>query len=406
MSQIEFKRVPLYDEVWQTPITQLAKKYGLSDNGLRKICVALNVPLPPRGYWAKRAAGKSVRRPALPPVSDRQSFVSQPPPAGPNFRTSDDDIWLHARLEFDAATENKPEYDPAPTRWHPVIGAHKAILTKAAKELEVARRANERWEKLPPDRRGFAMDDPGWKWRTVADRGQALIDSHKPIPFRLSVGCYERALAIANALANAAKLRGFKVHDDEDERRLVFSGHGAAIPWRISEKLEQRVRTRIAYNGKKEPEKYLEPTGILKLILEVSYGKTVTFIDEPHEPLEKQTLNILAGLYKCVIRQHVREREEVERQRRWDEEAREHARLEAERRAEAERIDQERKKREALLAESRLWHETRILREYLAHRQALFEAGASESEASETWMNWAKSVANDLDPSGGAMSSN
>jgi len=157
MTAIEFKREPLYEEVWQTPITQLAKKYGLSDNGLRKICVALNVPLPPRGYWAKRAVGKSARRPALPASSERESFVSQPPPAGTSFRTSDDNTWLHARLEFDAAAENEPRYDPAPTRWHPVIASHKAILKKAAKELEAARRANERWEKLPADRRGFSI---------------------------------------------------------------------------------------------------------------------------------------------------------------------------------------------------------------------------------------------------------
>jgi hypothetical protein len=60
-----FERQKLFDEVWETPVTKLAKAYGLSDVGLRKICVALDVPLPPRGYWAKLAAGKKLPKPAL-----------------------------------------------------------------------------------------------------------------------------------------------------------------------------------------------------------------------------------------------------------------------------------------------------------------------------------------------------
>ncbi len=60
-----FEREKLFDEVWATPVTKLAKVYGLSDVGLRKICVALDVPLPPRGYWAKLAAGKKIPKPAL-----------------------------------------------------------------------------------------------------------------------------------------------------------------------------------------------------------------------------------------------------------------------------------------------------------------------------------------------------
>ena len=60
-----FERQKLFDEVWATPITKLAKEYGLSDVGLRKICLALDMPLPPRGYWAKLAAGKAIPKPQL-----------------------------------------------------------------------------------------------------------------------------------------------------------------------------------------------------------------------------------------------------------------------------------------------------------------------------------------------------
>lgn len=77
-----FERQKLFDEVWATPVTKLAKAYGLSDVGLRKICVALDVPLPPRGYWAKLAAGKTSPKPALhktplPTTYAREVFVAE-----------------------------------------------------------------------------------------------------------------------------------------------------------------------------------------------------------------------------------------------------------------------------------------------------------------------------------------
>jgi hypothetical protein len=63
--KMSFERQKLFDEVWSTPVTKLAKAYSLSDVGLRKICIALDVPLPPRGYWAKLAAGKTIPKPPL-----------------------------------------------------------------------------------------------------------------------------------------------------------------------------------------------------------------------------------------------------------------------------------------------------------------------------------------------------
>lgn len=51
MRTITISRKELYEKVWSIPIVQLAKKYNLSDNGLRKICKNFDIPLPPVGYW-------------------------------------------------------------------------------------------------------------------------------------------------------------------------------------------------------------------------------------------------------------------------------------------------------------------------------------------------------------------
>jgi hypothetical protein len=62
----QYNREQLYEEVWSEPTQQVARKYGISDVALTKVCKQLQVPKPPRGYWAKKGAGRSVqRRPKL-----------------------------------------------------------------------------------------------------------------------------------------------------------------------------------------------------------------------------------------------------------------------------------------------------------------------------------------------------
>src|ERR1700742_1941506 len=55
-------RRELYDLVWSTPVSTVAESFGLSDVGLAKICERHRVPVPPRGYWAKKEAGKKVNQ--------------------------------------------------------------------------------------------------------------------------------------------------------------------------------------------------------------------------------------------------------------------------------------------------------------------------------------------------------
>jgi len=62
----EDERTKLYNEVWNEPVTTVAARYGVSDNGLRKRCIKLQIPLPPLGYWAKVKAGIKVSKPKLP----------------------------------------------------------------------------------------------------------------------------------------------------------------------------------------------------------------------------------------------------------------------------------------------------------------------------------------------------
>jgi hypothetical protein len=75
---LEEERTKLFNEVWKEPMTTVAKRYELSDNGLRKRCVKFEIPLPPVGYWAKLEAGKEVTpQPKLMPLKVNQQIQSE-----------------------------------------------------------------------------------------------------------------------------------------------------------------------------------------------------------------------------------------------------------------------------------------------------------------------------------------
>ena len=63
-------REELYALVWSEPIQKIAPRYGLSDRGFGKLCGRYSIPVPPRGWWAKKTAGHRVRQTPLPPLSD------------------------------------------------------------------------------------------------------------------------------------------------------------------------------------------------------------------------------------------------------------------------------------------------------------------------------------------------
>ena len=64
-----FNREELYEKVWAEPMRTVAKSYGTSDVWLGKVCKVLRVPVPGRGYWAKKYAGANLpKRPPLPAI--------------------------------------------------------------------------------------------------------------------------------------------------------------------------------------------------------------------------------------------------------------------------------------------------------------------------------------------------
>ena len=97
-----WNREELYEEVWTTPMQTLAKKYGISDVGLAKTCRKLLIPLPGRGYWARKEAGQKLERLGLPPLKERivlQKPTPRPEPPKLNAFAEPEEIAQIEQLE-------------------------------------------------------------------------------------------------------------------------------------------------------------------------------------------------------------------------------------------------------------------------------------------------------------------
>jgi hypothetical protein len=150
-----FSRKELFELVWSESRVALSKRLGVSDVGLAKACLRANIPMPPRGYWAKKETGKAVKKPAFPArgmgqsdhvsvgpqdyrhTSDEDKIVELPPP--PLFSESADGLRARARAMLGKVKVPKTLDSP-----HRLIGS---LLEEDERRRKEAERNRYYWKK-------------------------------------------------------------------------------------------------------------------------------------------------------------------------------------------------------------------------------------------------------------------
>ena len=132
----EYEREKLYKEVWDEPVSTVAKRYCVSDVAIRKICKSMDIPVPPRGYWAKKRAGQKVRKEPLPKTDKRTtvtryySVERKPPAPEPELM----DILSEEEYQKLYSVAESIEMLPEGSRYHKTIAAYKASIDTWKKE--------------------------------------------------------------------------------------------------------------------------------------------------------------------------------------------------------------------------------------------------------------------------------
>lgn len=86
-NHLHLTREELYSLAWAKPMTQVARDFGISDRALAKICAKRQVPVPPRGYWARKSAGQHVQQLPLPVFAAKEK-KDKAKPAAPAAKKS------------------------------------------------------------------------------------------------------------------------------------------------------------------------------------------------------------------------------------------------------------------------------------------------------------------------------
>lgn len=334
------------------------------------------IPLPRRGYWAKRDAGKAPPRIALPPRALGQSF-------GIDFGRDREAYWPERPPEEVAAREIPPL---------PEFEGDLDAVRRCASELAGTVRFSSLATLHPAAAKLLEADEErrnkqaASKWPSLMD---APIFDSKPERRRLRiVNALLLALSRCGCQPSADRWAGYRLHATVGDVGVGFN----LAP--LGFKREDYDRNHWAFPNK----------GTLKLALtwyQPPPEITVSWEGSDAVPLERQLTDIVVGilvagewsLRRGLIRRHAylveSKAKAVAQLHRRAEEA---MRMERERREEVER-----ERRETLIAEAESWRRAVDLRAYVEARLNTV-AGAATEEGMKAWAQWALAEADRLDP--------
>lgn len=375
---ITLTREELYERVWTEPMAVLAPKLGLSDVGLKKTCARLKIPSPPRGYWAKLAAGQKLRRTPLPKLPEKGA-------------TGMRDATFYPRDKESAAPEpltgpvaDQARFEALPENVLIVPDVLEAPCPLVARTVLALRKAK-------PDETGH-----------LHARAQQILDVY------VTLGTADRAMRILDTPIKGLDARGYRVSlvtpkpeaqrygttpETGPPRTMVRVGEDD-IAVRLTEVVSRTQRKSTRTDGGWEPKRYdYEPTGRLVFeILEIASGSRCKWSDGARQRIESMLNDIVVGLVEMA--EALRRRREE-----WAEAAGQRAIEEEKRRAREreEHLEQERVR--ALDGIMRRWRKAKAVREYLAAARAMaVERGISEHVELNAWFEWAEGYADRIDP--------
>lgn len=348
-SSTTIQRDALYEQVWSTPMIKLAKQYGISDVGLAKACKRHNIPRPPVGYWARRAAGQTPPKAPLPPNRD------------PALET----------VRFDGAYSGELQRLASADAANPVNPAKPGAQSSANKTHAIV--VSDRLSKPHP-----LVEAARLRFRANSNHGAAHGVEDAGLAIRVGQKSLGRALRIMDALIKHWESLGgtVGVGTSNYNRRAVND-------FKIGEDQVKVIIEEVAGDR-------------LALKVDTIWSDRLrcTWQDGKRQRLEDVLDSFVNGALLHIARKK-RERLDNACQ------ARQRQRM-AERRARAEQVKKdEETRRTQLLNEIERWHRARSIREYLQAIQMQVDGGditPADPEHLQRWVEWASWYADVLDP--------
>lgn len=382
-----FTRQQLYDLVWSGPMTTLAKTLAISGVGLAKACLRGDVPVPPRGYWARLAAGQRVARTPLPRrapgMSDRITMGAGRPQA-----------FQPARDEGHHGNEDADEKEDLP----PVPPVYDETLDEVEARIRRALPAKFRFVRTldnahPQIARLLREDD---ERREAITKNRYAWDK-----LRFESRFEQRRLAfLSNLFTLLGRLDAQGSAHGREGRELNAHVGDQYVKFRVETLATLRPRTRAATTKK-------EPMAIEVEVARWQHGEReerLFWSDGEDGSLENRVREIGVAIVLTGERQYRKSRafsywmnqhgfdERVEKARQ--------AREEAEQREREARLQAERDRVTRLLGQVGAWQQAQQIRAYVTAVLSCQEAepGRAFDDDLDAWTGWALGIADQLDP--------
>lgn len=360
-----WNREELYEMVWQQPLVKLAAKYGISAVMLGKVCKKLKVPLPGRGYWAKKEFGKRVERTPLPQAKDLPVVqrLKLPESVGP------------------AAPPPQPQPEPTDPEYLRIkeTEAKHISIDPAAKQHELVAATAKALRHGRVDTRGFL--EVHWK-----DLG---------LDVRVSAGSLDRALSLMNAVILAAETEKFPVSVERGKHGTTAIIFGQKVPFAIVEKYRQKAVREVKVTPTwTRTEMEYRPSGELEFQVGEHYYSGLRYRDSRRQRLE----DMLPKLLGAMMREGRSRLLAAERAKQVTIERR---KKELERIELGRLIDEEEKKVQQLEEWVLNWAKARQMREFIAEVEKVWAAEGhdlSPDQPKGQRIVWMKQQANRQDP--------
>ncbi len=370
----KISRKELYNRVWKTSMTKLSAEYGISDNGLRKICKKHNIPLPGIGYWAKKAAGYRMKNVPLPDPSKETVIEIRPNPSNHVGSASDPILSEYAEL-----VQKSPPIVIAKSLRSP-----HPLVRQASLALELCR---------PND---VGILEP-------ADKDCLNI--------RVSEKSLRRALRIMDALIKGLQERSFDVFQDDESTKVKIQGEVLGFGIReelVSRKIESDSTNLDGYYqfGHSRFDHVRVPSGKLCLTIDAMgyFGNENcrrNWRDTKRRQLEDSLDAFVIGLLKIAVqkKEYRRQEEEKERRRKEIAQQREERRQQL---AELKRkVRQEQARVDELITHAENHFKSKQIRDFIeaveVERQKEKSVYIPDDDFNE-WVKWAQDQADRLDP--------
>ena len=361
---ITIDRSDLYKEVWQTPMTRLAKKYGISDNGLRKICKKLNIPLPGSGYWMKIKHGKKVRRARLPKLKEGEPQS-------------------HTIYAYDNKGDDFELGDEAQNLINKVLNVEKRIEVpdRITHYHGLSKEARKAFKKEVFDERGMLYFRRGY------------------LDIRVSRNQFNKALKIFDTLLKGFKKFGIRVSNDKEPEAGTFVhmfGEKVRVYMKEKTKPVPHVPTKEEIkDNKRHPELYPipewdhAPNGELSFqILSYDFHRQrKKWTDGKIQRVGNMINEIIAGTIRVAESKRQNSIEAEERRCKWEKEREEN--------------EKRRKKINELEKHIEQWEKSQRIRNYIKAVEKIFVEGKSDNEISDKikeYILFAKNYADYFDP--------